>query len=142
MENTVKARVLLLKNNLNLSRLDFSNRAKISPSTLDNLLNGAKISPKIAAAFEDNLNVNRMWLLHGTGEMFKPAALEVAYKLGEEVIFENALIKQLSSENSRLQKEVERLWGILGNYLPAKQQTAGFKRLINQHKETALRLVA
>ncbi|MBX3165615.1 MAG: hypothetical protein KF900_14155 [Bacteroidetes bacterium] len=142
MENTVNSRVFLLKNKLGLTDVQFCGRSNISTFTLNKIKNNEKTTPKIYDAIVNAFNVNREWLLNGTGEMFKPVPLEVAHKLGEEAIFENALIKQLSSENNRLQKEVERLWGILGNYLPAKQASANFKKLINLTAPMPLKIAA
>ncbi len=72
MGNTVNTRVIMLKNELRLTDIDFCHRTQISTATLHRIKQGDNVTPKIINSIVSALNVSREWLVNGTGTMFTP----------------------------------------------------------------------
>lgn len=106
MENTVNERVLMLKTHFNLGRNDFASKAGISPTTYDSIVNGNNVYPKTIKSIITAFNVNTDWLLHGKGKMFNAEPKEAP----SNDPWKDALVMQVKEENTRLQRELERVW--------------------------------
>lgn len=115
METTVNERVIMLKNQLNLTVDDFCLKAKLSRTTLWNIQNGGEMKPKTTNAICDAFNVNKDWLLHGKGIMFLEAPKT---EINNNVVdpWKDALVSQIASERDSLKKEVERLWQMISHF--------------------------
>lgn len=94
MENAVNERIILLKNKLNLSDIEFCAKAEISTGTLQKIKSNGTISAKIINAISIAFNVSRIWLTDGTGEMFEPVK-EAFHGTNP---WKDALIEEMKSE--------------------------------------------
>lgn len=68
MENTVKERVKELKNEFQLSDVEFCMKANISTATLNRLIKGETVSQKKIKAITHAFGINPNWLMTGEGE--------------------------------------------------------------------------
>jgi transcriptional regulator with XRE-family HTH domain len=85
MESQVNERVIVLKTQLRLTDIEFCSRAGISTGTLHRIKNGTELSSKVIQLLTSSLNVNKEWLLHGTGEMFLPGQNTAAESQSDNV---------------------------------------------------------
>lgn len=76
MEQTINERVKLLRNELAFSQNRMSNELGMSFATYRRLEVENLISPKHIKVIVEKLNVNKEWLLNGTGEMFNVGGFE------------------------------------------------------------------
>lgn len=98
---------MMLKKSLRLGNLEFCAKADISTATLHNIVSGINIRPKTVRTIATNLNVDSEWIFTGKGDMFIPEQ-----KDAKEFSLE---VEQLKQENARLQKEIDRLWQLIGH---------------------------
>lgn len=93
MQVSVNERIILLKNELKLTDIDFCNKSEISTGTLQRIKKGEPISSKIIFSISEGLNINREWILTGKGERDLPA------KKNESANpWKDALIDEMKSE--------------------------------------------
>lgn len=69
MENSVKSRIDMLKNELKLNDIEFCTKANISTATLFRLKRGEEMSNKVIRSICEAFGVSHEWLLNGEGEM-------------------------------------------------------------------------
>lgn len=115
---TVNTRILAVKNSLNLSDVEFAQRAQISTGTLHRIKKNEVLSQKTLNGIADALGLDRNWLSSGQGERF---ASVLAPETKQDNPWKDALVQQVKEENSRLQKEVERLWTMVGHLAGGKE---------------------
>ncbi len=108
MENTPNQRVILLKKELKLTDIEFCVRCSISTGTLFRLKNEEEMSSKTITAIIKAFNVNKEWLMTGQGNMFNDSTEAIAIDAIDP--WRDALVSQVKEENTRLQKELERVW--------------------------------
>lgn len=103
MEQSVNARVLMLKTQLGLTDIEFCGRSSISTGTFNKIKNEEEVSQRVLNSIIAGLNVNREWLLYGKGKMLKELqgsfdpARDTLYKdLKEEINFYRELLKQVA----------------------------------------------
>ncbi len=116
MKSTVNTRITLLKTKLNLGNDEFSYQAGISPGTYWSISNGGNVAPKTIKKICEAFNVNAEWMLSEKGEMFLP---EPEKRIGINPWKEEAYVV-IKEENSRLAKEIERLWVMIDNFSNGK----------------------
>lgn len=111
---TVNTRILMLKTKLELGQTEFCNKTGMSSATYHNIKNDGEVRKSTARNIALSLNANPNWILTGEGEMF----LEQTEQSSNP--WKDALVSQVKSENERLQKEVERLWGMIDKFSGGK----------------------
>jgi transcriptional regulator with XRE-family HTH domain len=110
MGTTSNDRVISLLKTLKIDEVEASRRVGKHSATLYRITNKdhepTKTTLKIIA---DKLGASYDWLLTGRGEMFSTDSF------GQDAMnpWKDALVSQIKEENSRLQKEVERLWQMI-----------------------------
>lgn len=67
---TVNQRVILLKNSMHMSDIEFCRKADISTGTLHRIKKGEKVNEKMIIFLASAFDANPDWLLTGEGEMF------------------------------------------------------------------------
>lgn len=95
MENTVNQRILMLKEHLRLTDIEFCSVAKLSTGTLHRIKNNSEVSPKVITSICSAFGVTREWLVSGIGEM------QISLPRKSETIenpWKDALVQQLNDE--------------------------------------------
>jgi len=117
MKTSVNQRIVLLKNEMKLTDIDFCNRVEISTGTLQRIKKGEPISSKILTSISVGLNVNLDWINTGEGEKFLPEKSEKVNQLNP---WKDALISELKGEVEFLRKLLLNVTGTqVGNFLNA-----------------------
>lgn len=104
MEITVNQRVLMLKEHLKLTDIDFCNHTRISTGTLHRIKNNSEVSAKVINAICDAFGVSREWLINGIGEMeinMKQSTPETSNPWKDEAY------NNLKEENSFLKTQIQ-----------------------------------
>ncbi len=130
MEKTVNERVKLLINQLNLTIDEFCEKADISRTTLWSIQKGTEMKPKTVKNICSAFGLSREWFLHGTGNQYE---IQPVHNTVDP--WKDALVMQIKEENSRLQKELDRMWqmvqhltgGAKPNFLKASGNAYSFK---------------
>ena len=135
METAVNERIILLKNKLNLSDIDFCARAEISTGTLQKIKSKGSISMKIVNSVCIAFNVSRDWLLEGNGEIFEPTK-EVSQSANP---WKDALIEEMKSEIEFLK---QLLLNLSGKASANFNDTFDLASLLNQKSIESVRVAA
>lgn len=110
METTVNERVVLIKKHLDLTDVEFCNRANISTGTLFRIKNGESISPKVLKSISEGTQTELHWLKTGKGKMLiEKDAQTIANP------WKDAFVVELKEKNTFLEKQVEWLQSLVNN---------------------------
>lgn len=114
MKTTINERFKMLRTSLTLTQNEFANMIGLTPTQLSRIENGS--SQPQNSTLKDlfkKVEVSHDWLLNGKGELNAKIIDVIAQDVNP---WKDALVSQVKEENNRLQKEVERLWQMIGHY--------------------------
>lgn len=81
---TINDRIAILIDKLNISKTDFANKLKVTQPYISTLVKKGTPSDRLVDSICMNFDVNRTWLIDGTGEIFVNNAEEkTAYQIGK-----------------------------------------------------------
>jgi transcriptional regulator with XRE-family HTH domain len=119
MSKDVGLRIKKLREQLNLTQTEFSDKICVKQANLSHIENkGTKISLEIINKIISNFNINPEWLLTGDGEMLKTTSespTTIKQPVPEIIYYRETIkgkdmeIKELNREIISLNKENERL---------------------------------
>lgn len=108
MKTTINERIKVLRTHLNLTQSEFSHLIGLNPTQLSRIENGTSNPQKstLKEVFKA-IEVSNEWLLEGKGELKASIRQENTNEINP---WKDALVSQVKEENTRLQKELERVW--------------------------------
>lgn len=111
MQNAVNKRIIQLKEDLDLTDIEFCGRASISTGTLHRIKNDEEVSKKILNSITNAFNVNKDWLLNGDGPKFNDNPKDPApgAPSPEEALWQNATFVSLQEQIKMLKQLVNHL---------------------------------
>jgi transcriptional regulator with XRE-family HTH domain len=118
MENTIGQRIKQLRNHYNLGVKEFATKCNLSHVAIFHLENGKTLKPhrsslkRIAMVFGSSTE----WILHGRKEMLPNGTVELTEGSGTESFWKDEAYLEIKSRNAMLEKEVERLWQMMGSF--------------------------
>jgi len=132
MKTTVNERIKMLRNHLNLTQQEFASIVELTSTQLSRIENGnGEPQKSTIQQIIKNIDVAPTWLIEGKGEL-KAQVKEKNASISNDP-WKDALVMQVKEENTRLQRELERVWqmvqhltgGAKPNFLKALDK-AGF----------------
>jgi transcriptional regulator with XRE-family HTH domain len=119
MELTIANRIKELRTHYNLSVKEFAIKCGLSHVAIFHLENGRTLKPH-RSSLQRMANVfgtTADWLLFGKNEMLPNGAKEIFSEEGSsDSYWKEEAYLELKSKNSMLEKEIERLWQMLGHF--------------------------
>lgn len=110
MKTTVNTRIVDVLKSSGIDELELASRIGKHPSTVYRIINGEnEPSRTTVKLISEALHVNYDWLLTGIGD-------KKIIKIESENPWKDALVSQVKEENTRLEKECERLWKMIEYY--------------------------
>lgn len=117
MENSLAQRIRELRTFYNLGVKDFAFKCGLSHVAIFHLESGKTLKPhksslqRIANIFGTNSD----WLLFGKNEMLPNGKKELIEE-GQDTFWKEEAYLEIKTKNLMLEKEIERLWQILGQF--------------------------
>jgi transcriptional regulator with XRE-family HTH domain len=117
MTNTLGERIRSLRNHYNLGVKEFASMCSLSHVAVFQMENGRTLKPhkssiyRMAKVFGTSVE----WLLFGRNEMLPNGARDIYNSEGEGG-WKDEAYAELKGRNAHLEKEVERLWQIIGHF--------------------------
>lgn len=132
MEKTSNERLCDVLKTLNIDTNEAANRVGLSYTTMHRIVTNANNPNKSTLkSIANGLNLSYDWLLTGKGKMFNEVAKQVA--VVNEAPWKDEAYQNLKGENTRMQKEIERLWQMVSMYTSGAKPNF-YKALEKAHK--------
>jgi transcriptional regulator with XRE-family HTH domain len=119
MENTVKERVINLRNSLNLSQTEFAGKIGLSQVAIWRIESGESIPRRSTLqAISSAFGIDKNWLINGVGEMILPGQNQELQ--ATQNVWKDALVSQLKDENLTLKEQVKMMMQTIVNLTSQK----------------------
>ncbi len=112
VETTINQRFRLLRLNLALSQKEIADELGLVQATVSAIEKDRQtVTGQTVELLNQKFKVNKEWMFSGTGEIFQKSETEVDIK----DTWREEAYTEVKSRNSFLEKEVERLWQMIGH---------------------------